>query len=109
MGGWKREKISSQNWGRIFLERKAVRNLGYWRSRTSMGGKLWWFGRGGGHNGKIGVVSIYGYNGVWLAQHGADLIGDDTSYRLGWVMGISSDRKTFAIGSLGAKHNYTRV
>ena len=64
---------------------------------------------GGGHNGKIGVVSIYGYNGVWLAQHGADLIGDDTSYRLGWVMGISSDRKTFAIGSLGAKHNYTRV
>ena len=64
---------------------------------------------GDGHNGKRGLVRIYGYNGVWWAQHGADLIGDDTSYQLGWVLGMSSDGKTFAMESLGAENNYRRV
>ena len=64
---------------------------------------------GGGHNGKRGVVRIYGYNGVWWAQRGADLIGDETSDQLGWVLGMSSDGETVTMGAPGAENNYSRV
>ena len=64
---------------------------------------------GGSHNGKRGVVRIYGYNGVRWSQRGADLIGDKTSDILGWALGISYDGETVAMGAPGSEKNYTRV
>ena len=91
------------------MKRKAVRDLGYQRSCPSIGRQLWWRGGGGGvHNGKIGVVRIYGQNGVWWAQRGDDLIGNETSDLLGWILGISSDGKTVSMGDPCAETNYTR-